>query len=356
MKKILELSEKEEERAKEIHQKAIVVNGLEAIIPKYIDKKYFLKLKQGGVNVINDGCTVMPWMRINDSEFWQWLEEIDHRLAENRDNISFVTTVDDIKKAKKQEKVAIIFGCQDLSMIDKDIKLLMGCYRLGFRIMGLAYQYRNSIADGCGERTNAGLSKSGIKAVEEMNKLGIVIDLSHVGIASTMDAMEITKDPVIFSHSCVSSLKPHMRNLNDEQIKFLAEKRGVVGIAAMSEFLVQSTDPSKIPFTTIEDYMDHIDYIVKLVGVNHVGVGLDIGERFTLEDWHYIVFDKYPELHPILSEQDIKKQVTQPQGLKSVTDCLNITRGLVTRGYSNQEIEKILGGNFLRVFKKVWGR
>lgn len=354
MKKDLELSKKEKERAMEIHYKASFVNGLDSNIPKYFDKKYFSNLKKAGIDVINAGCTVMPWMKLGNSEFWHWLGEMEHNLATNNELASFVTTVEDIKKANMERKVAVILGCQDLSMIDRDLKLLRILYKLGFRILGLAYQYRNVIADGCGERTDAGLSNFGVNIVKEMNELGIVIDLSHVGRASTIDVMKISEDPVIFSHSCVRTLNPHIRNISDEQIKCLAENGGVVGIAAVSNFLVKPTDPSKTPYATVEDYLDHIDYVAKLVGVNHVGIGLDIGERYTLEDWHYIVFDRYPELHPVMSEEEFKKQLQQPYGLKKAEDCINITMGLVTRGYSDQEIEKILGGNFLRVFKKVW--
>jgi membrane dipeptidase len=156
-----------------------------------------------------------------------------------------------------------------------------------------------------------------------------------------MEDMEYSSDPVVFSHSNARALCDNPRNIRDDQIETLAKKDGVIGINAFPAFV------SKKPEPTVQDFLGHIDYIADLVGTDHVGIGSDFLEGATLEEYKYLIKSYKPEAVP-------KWPWVFPEGIRSVSDFPNITKGLVDKGYSEEEIKGILGGNFLRVFKQVW--
>jgi membrane dipeptidase len=170
----------------------------------------------------------------------------------------------------------------------------------------------------------------------------MLIDLSHVGPQTTLDTIELSHHPCAFTHTCARARFDHIRNKTDEQLHALSEKGGVIGIAAYSPFY----HPIRRP--TIEDYLDQIEYVVDVVGIDHVGIGLDL------------VFDRDPAYHANVQQlypevvTSFQWDTIYPEGLASMTHLPSITRGLVTRGYSNRDIEAILGANFLRLFEHVW--
>jgi len=199
-----------------------------------------------------------------------------------------------------------------------DILLLNTLFRLGVRSIGLTWNQRNEIADGCGESiTKGGLTSFGVKVVEEMNKMGMVIDLSHISPAGFWDVLEHTNSPIMVSHANCRKLCSHRRNLDDDQIIALAKNKGVMGITFVRDFLGKGD-------IGIEDVIRHIDYAVTLVGPDFVGIGSD--------------FDGTDEL---------------PYGLEDVTKLYLIGEGLLKRGYSHSDIEKIMGSNFLRLFNTL---
>ena len=207
------------------------------------------------------------------------------------------------------------------------------------------------IGDGCGERTNRGLTFSGLEVVNEMNRLGVLVDLGHCGDATTMDGIKYSKKPPVISHSNVRALSSSLRNKTDEQIKTLAEKGGVMGVTSRPTFVKRGVKP------TLEDFLDHIEYIKRLVGIDYVGLGLDFVEKFQ-ENKPISTKPKFlawrtrrPDIFG--APEDFEN--TYVEGIESVSKLLNITRGLVARGYSDEEIQKVLGKNFLRVFKENWG-
>jgi len=335
MKDIINLSKEEEQRASNLHRRSVVINSLESTHDHDFTPDYVNKLNQAGITAAN--------VTVSGRDVFQGLLNW-YNVIEKFNSISLVKTSDHIRKLKDEGKFGIILGLQNARPIEYNISILRILYELGIRIIQLTYQTRNLLGDGCGERTDCGLSKFGVEAVEEMNRYGILIDLSHVGKRSSMDALEISKKPVIFSHSCVRSLQNHIRNVDDEQIKALAENGGTIGLAGVSAFIRERGAQEG---TTIEDYLNHVDYIVDLVGADHVGIGLDATpESRTLED--AVRFDRaWPELGmPPLMETRYC--------IKSILQVVDITKGLVARGYSDNEIEKILGGNFLRIFNEVW--
>jgi membrane dipeptidase len=337
----LGLSETEEERASELHRKALVIDG--SIVIEH-GQGYFDRMEKGGITASNHtvtrpGNSLIPSLK-EVAECIRWLNN-------NREQGLLVESVADLERAKKEGKTGVILGPQDASFIGDDLDILNAFYHLGIRILQLTYQKRNLIGNGAGERRDDGLSDLGLEVIERMNRLGMVVDLSHCGYRTTDEAMEVTKSPPIFSHTHPQALSAHThsnRTKTDDQIHALAEKGGVMGITAYSPIceIKKGTRP------TLEEFLDHIDYVANLVGIQHVAVGLDIDERSTREGWEAFR-QAYPEIC-----SDYEYEARRVDGLTEISLFPNVTRGLVSRGYSDQEIFDILGENFLRVFRRVW--
>lgn len=229
----------------------------------------------------------------------------------------------DIKKARDEGKLAVILSMEGAEGLEEDLAALRMLHRLGLRIVGIAWSRRNKAADGVTEEgLDEGLTSYGAELVEELNRLGIIIDVSHLAPKGVAQVLKLSKHPVIASHSNVYALCPHYRNLTDAQIKAIAEKGGVIGVNFVPRFL--SPRPEK---ATIEDVLDHIEYIIRLGGIDCAGLGSD--------------FDGFTD--------------PPPKGLEDATCFPRIADGLLKRGYSEDQVEKILWGNFLRVFEEVVG-
>ncbi|MBA7681825.1 hypothetical protein ES703_90166 [subsurface metagenome] len=243
-------------------------------------------------------------------------------IEKNQDDISLVTNYNQIKEVNRAGKIAAILSIEGGEALEGDLGVLRVLYKLGVRLLTLTWNQRNQIADGIGEsRTGSGLTEFGLKVIDEMNRLGMLIDVSHLSETGFWDVVKRSKTPIVASHSNCYALCPHLRNLKDEQIKALADKGGVIGITFVPNFLTQEKRK-----TTVEDVVKHIDYLVEKVGVDYVGLGSD--------------FDGTGGL---------------PLGLEGVDKIPNITGELLDRGYKEKDIKKILGENFLRVFKEVVG-
>jgi membrane dipeptidase len=203
----------------------------------------------------------------------------------------------------------------------------------------LAWIHRNLTSDSVFEVSNAGLSEFGVEVVKEMNRLGMVVDVSHLSSQGFQDVIETSADPVIASHSNARSVCDHPRNLTDDQIKALAEKEGVIGLNLWY--------PTKERPVTADHLLNNVDKMVDLVGAKHVGIGLDLNENYPNEIyrkvWAGTIFS-------------FDFGDTFPRGLESMSKLPTITKGLVERGYSDEEILNILGQNFLRLFRRVFGR
>lgn len=344
MRSTQELSREQEQRALEIHRKSVFINLCDSTNLGNFDEIYMQKLTEGEVTSVAVTCFAY---KENFCDAVKSVNEWRTKCA-GLGKAFVATSAEDIEKAKRDGKIAILPASQNTEQVENDLGNLDVFCRLGVGIMGLTYQRKNQMGDGLGERTNSGLSKLGTQAIEAMNRLGIVIDLSHCGVATSMEAMEMSKDPVMFTHSTVRGLCNNIRNMTYEQIKALAENDGVVGILALSCFL---TDKGEQVGSTMDDYLNHIDYVSDLVGVDHVGVGLDLGDRSRPEG--FLAFRlKFPEFPPL--DELIRKGIYFPKELGSAATLSAITKGLVARGYSDEDIQKILGKNALRVFKRVW--
>jgi membrane dipeptidase len=324
------------------------------------------RMKEGGV----DAQFFSIWCDGNKENPYAWANrEMDTVLAwtnRNPNSMVQVFTAEGILKATKQKKLAVLFGVEGGHMIENDLNKLDALYKRGARYMTLTWNNSTDWASSALDETtradslkHKGLTDFGKQIVKRMNAMGMLVDLSHVGEQTFWDAIQTTTKPVLVSHSCVYSLCPHRRNLKDEQIKALAKNGGVIHLNFYSGFLDPAFEDRSDAFTAKhktemdsllkvnpEPYfmqvylfnkypdevkslrpplsllLDHLDYIVKLVGVDYVGLGSD--------------FDGVNSL---------------PAGLDGVEDFPKITEELVKRGYSKKDIRKILGSNFIRVFK-----
>jgi membrane dipeptidase len=377
---MFKLDKSEEDRVLELHKKLPFVNASDMTsvvqLPTgqaHFDEKYIEKLRKGRVSIIH-----LSWLFWLFDNFYQSVKRIYGMykvLDKYKDDLALITSYDSIEKAMVQGKIGVIMHSHNSSIIDDDVGLLSILHKLGLRVMQLTYQGSNLVAGGCAARSSYGLTSFGVKAISEMNRLGILIDLAHVGYATFMDTLEISKENVIYSHGGVHSLceTRKERNLTDEQIKALAEKDGVMGIMAKPNAL---NPRGREEGATISDYMRHLEYVVKLVGVDYVGIGTENAGwktwegamksgRVVLKEFIARFHDpKSPLLKLSIVPNSISEKAWSPavvemrdsaKGLEDVSKLkLNLIRGLVNSGYSDQEISKILGGNFLRVYRKIW--
>ncbi|SET69764.1 dipeptidase [Paenibacillus sp. NFR01] len=256
-------------------------------------------------------------------------------------------TAEDIRRAKREGKKAGIVTAQETDGIGRNLELLDALHAFGLRILQLTYNNQNLVGSGCAEQANGGLSNYGRRFVERLNKLGVIVDTGHCGKQTTLDACALSQAPVIASHTGAEAVYPHMRCKSDEEIRAIAATGGVIGVFAMPWFVHH--DPQH---TTLDHVLDHIDYMVQLVGSDHVGIGTDWPMSDTL--WSLIYFKEHvaPKLGFAKGDGPSSETVA---GLERYGHFINFTRGLVARGYSDGDIARIMGGNWLGVFEQICG-
>lgn len=323
--------------ANKLHTESIIIDGLNISV---WDRETFSKLRIGGITAVN--VTTVCWEHFRDSI--QNIEKWNRRFEIFSDHIIPIRNVKDIIKAKKIGKTGIIIGFQNTTPIEEDINLLRIFKDLGVRIIQLTFQDRNYVGDGCWERTDAGLSEFGLRVIKEMNRQGILIDLSHAGDKTVVEAIEASEKPVTFTHANPRSLKDNPRNKTDEQISTLGDKGGIIG-ATLYPPLLSAGYKSEL-----NDFLDVIDYLVDLVDVDHVAIGSDFTENQPTEFFIEALTGKSWE-KPL---SKIKYPMIYPENIKSVTEFPNITEGLVRRGYANKDVKKIMGENWLKLYSNVW--
>ena len=327
------------ESATGLFDSSIVIDALN-YIPEF-SEDYLEVLLEAGVTAVNATLPNQNPFPPSFQQATEKLQNLERIVNKHHEKTAIALTAAEIESCKKEGKVAIIPGSQDGSIIEANVDNVDYLFRLGYRVIQLTYNRRNLIGDGCSERVDAGLSKLGIAVIERMNELGMLIDLSHVGPETTREATEFSNAPVCFTHANATALCDHFRNKSDEALKAVAEKGGVIGINVISSYT--QTRPGVEP--DIEDYYNMMDYVVGLVGPDHVGIGTDISPSWTPEEIAK-TFEVYPEL--LGTEAHL-------EGLDSVIHFRDLTQGLLDRGYTAENVRKILGENWLRLFRTVWG-
>jgi len=337
-------------RADDLHARATVVNGLVGSMstPRTAGAEFPLPgiMRAGGVTAVNLTVTLSDGFRDTCTTIEHLLDAI-----ESQEGVSLVRSVADIEAAKAEGGAGIIIGLQNSDSFEGRAALVDVLARLGLRICQLTYQRRNLAADGSGEPANAGLSVFGRELVAALNRNGVLIDLSHTGSRSTLETIELSDAPVAVTHACLQAFNPVPRNKSDEEVKALAARGGVFGMNAIAR-LISPTGWQE--GATVAQFVDQIDYLVQLVGDDHVGLGLDISEGLTpelFEQRRRGFLTDFPELR---MGGDFPFEHYYAFGLQSMASMRVITEELVARDYSDESVLKILGGNFVRLFGDVW--
>ena len=293
--------------------------------------------KEAGVDFlsVNVGYDVQRWtdtVRVL-AAFRRWLEASDE--------YALAGSVADVRIAHAAGRMAVAFDLEGMNVLDGSLDLLRLVHALGVRQILFAYN-RNSVAGGGCHGEDTGLTGFGRAAVEEMNALGILVDCSHCGYRTTMEAMELSSAPVIFSHSNPRALRDHERNIRDEQARACAATGGVVGVNGIGLFLGEDD----IRTSTLAD---HVEYLLDLVGPEHVGIGLD----------YFFEADVDASFQEALAaNEDFWPREQYPGGeirCAAPSQLRELTAELLRRGRSKPDVRAVLGGNFLRVAETVWG-
>ncbi len=336
----------DEDKVSEVHQKAIIIDGRDPTHLMYIFTReekpdYYASIKEGGLTaILVDAAWLYDRFADMARSFATWYT----RVSERNGDLCIALSAKDIRKAKRDGKTAFILTTQNSDCFEEDVSLVPMARMLGLRCSQVVYQSKNPAGDGCDEKGDGGLSKFGVELIHAFNKAHIVIDLSHAGPLTAMDTVLESKDPVVFSHSNAKALCKAPRNCSDDLLKALADRGGMVGASAYNPVIIPNGGETG---ATLDQFIDQIDYMINLIGIDHVGFGLDAGEgRSELE---------VKILHSKAKGLGKAPKFRYLEALTPRRKLKNLTRGLLQRGYSEEDTLKILGGNFLRVFEQVWG-
>ena len=328
----------------EVHDQAIVIDGTCPLLRR---KEFVDWYIEGGVTACAPtvGSTATAEETLRNLGSW-------HRFIASRTDLTLIELAAQIPEAKKAKKLGLIFHFQGADPIESDLDLVEAFRALGVRMVQLTYNIRNRVGDGCEEGGNAGLSRFGRDLVRRLNETRVIVDGSHTGERTTLEAIEASTRPFVFSHANAQAIHPCPRNISDVQIKAAAATGGLIGINGFPAFVGKSPTP------TIDDFLRHLDHVVELVGIEHAALGIDY----------------YEGMHPVADLSEAQKMYRQqlavrrwsaevypppphnyPEGMATPKELPNLTARLLKHGYNAAETRKILGENWLRVMRAVWG-
>ena len=325
--------------AEQIHRNAIVFDGL--VISKW-SREVFEDMHRGGITAVNCTCSVWEGLHdtlVNVARWKSW-------FTEHADILLPVYTTRDIDKAKREKRVGVILGWQNTSGIEDRLELVAVFKSLGVGVMQLTYNTQNLVGSGCYESHDSGLSDYGRGLIDEMNRLGVVVDLSHVGAKTSEDAIRYSKAPVAYSHCCPAALLDHPRNKSDTQLRLIVEHGGFVGVTTYPSFLPRGAE------STVDDCVAAIDYVIELVGEDRVGIGTDFTQDQDAAFFDWLSLDKGHGRRLIVRDWDV---APQPVGFQRLSEFPNLTAAMVRRGWSENRIRKVLGENWVAFLREVWG-
>jgi membrane dipeptidase len=319
-----------------LHRDAIVVDGL--VIAAF-GPDIFRALRRGGVTAANCTCSIWEDFPTSMRAVAQWKAW----FRAHADLILQVYATADIRRAKREGKTGIILGWQNATGFGDHLPLVALYKELGLGVVQLTYNTAQSVGSGCYESRDTGLTDFGRELVAELNRVGILIDLSHVGAQTSADAIQCSTKPVAYTHCLPAALKAHPRNKSDAQLRAIADKGGFVGVTVFPPFLRRGPD------ATIDDYIEAIEHVVNLVGEEQVGIGTDFTEGHGEAFFRYITHDK----------GDGRKltdfgPVVMPEGFRRIEDFPNLTAAMERRGWPEQRIRRIMGENWLRILAEAW--
>jgi membrane dipeptidase len=320
-----------------LHADMIVIDGL--IISRW-SRAVFEDMRRGGLTAANCTCSVWEGFEAtmrNIAEWKRWFRE-------HSDLIMPVRTAADIRRAKQAGKTGIVLGFQNVSAFEDRLGYIQLFKEVGVGVVQLAYNTQNLIGTGCYETVDRGLSDFGREAVAEMNRVGILCDLSHVGAKTSEDTILASTKPVAYTHIAPAALKAHPRNKSDAQIRFIAERGGFVGVTMFPPFLARGAK------ATVDDYVAAIDHVVSVAGEECVGIGTDFTQDQDRAFFDWLTHDK-----GYARELVEFGEIVNPEGIRRIGDFPNLTAAMERARWPERKIRKIMGENWLRVLGEVWG-
>lgn len=320
-----------------LHESLIVFDGL--IVSNW-SRRIFDDMNRGGLTAANCTCSVWEGFQATMNNIAQWKKW----FREHGDRLLQVFSVGDIHRAKREGKTGIILGFQNTSAFEDNLGYIGLFKELGVGIVQMTYNTQNLVGCGCYETRDGGLSDWGRDVVAEMNRVGILCDLSHVGPKTSEDVIVASKQPVAYSHCLPAGLKAHPRNKTDEQLRLIADRGGFVGVTMFPPFLRRGSQ------STVDDYVEAIEYVLKLCGEDQVGIGTDFTQDYGKDFFDWITHDK--GFGRRLTDFG---EVINPDGLRTIGELPNLTAAMERRGWSENRIKKIMGENWLTLLRTVWG-
>lgn len=325
----------------EVHRSSIVLDGL---TPLYVlDEPYTGALAEGGVSA--------GFLSIASPQSWdEVLRRTETALTkiEKSSLLTLATRGEDIRRAKREGKIALVLITQALDMVEKDPQRVRTLYRLGFRVLGLCYTFANLLGCGCGELRDGGVTFLGKDVISAVNELPIMLDVSHSGHQTSLEAAQLARAPVV-THGNAYAITPNDRNKKNEVLRAVTEKGGVIGLNALP-CAVAPQSPS------LHHMLDHVDYITRSFGMGSMGLGLDYVEGFKRANQVLPQSVRNRTLRPdIFGSVDDFLNQDYAAGLERIDKLPALTRGLIERKYSDAHIRGVLGENWLRAFEQFVG-
>lgn len=322
-----------------------IVPLVDAVNRSVVDHNFVDGVRSAGVTVIGRTILISSSEVIAPFGFEESLREIVKLFREvrsQREFLTIATSIHELEDAHRARQTALYVYFQSPEAIGNQMWRLELFRILGLRVLQLTYNQRSLAGDGCAERTDGGLSEFGLELVARCNEIGITVDVAHSGRQTTMEAIEHSSKPILLSHTVAKSLHDHPRAKSDEEMLACANRGGVVGVVGIAS-LLGTANP------TIETFLDHLVYIVDLIGADHVGLGLDFTTGHERDDYSLLGYK--PEMYQEEFNTGVSRHV---DGLTSIGDIVNIRDGLEARGFALADIRKVMGENFIRVFRDTW--
>jgi membrane dipeptidase len=324
-----------------VYRDAIVIDGLNVC---NWSRTIFEEWHQGGVTAAN--CASVAWENLEGG--LRYASEWKRRCSENADLIFLGRTASDIRRAKTEGRTAVILGWQNTSPIEDQLDYIGIFADLGVRIMQLTYNTQNLSGAGYLETGDGGLTGFGRDVLAEMNRVGVLCDLSHVGDRTSADAIAASTKPVAFSHVLPRALKDVRRNKPDALLRAAADKGGIIGISLFAPGLAAGND------ATIDDVIAAMEYAINLLGEEHVGIGTDFSLDHTRPGPYMDWVNRDKGYGRLLTEFG-HTTVNKPLGIRRLHEMPNLAGAMARRNWSEARMRKVLGGNWLRVLSDVWG-
>ncbi len=344
----------------------LIVDGLDVSL---LDDHFLELLREGGVHCVHQtvGGVAGAHASFGSLSFGSFYEFLDAHA----DRITVATNTREIRQAKLDGKIAFLLGWQDSNLLDAPLResqvlttipeALRGYSQLGLRIVGICYQNSNLFGGGCLESREP-LTHAGRRLVEEIHAHRLLLDVGgHTGEQTSLDAIAISKGvPIVSTHTCMAAINPNIRCISDRLAEAIAKTGGVIGVNALSDFHNRTEQSARIagdhsPQVTLDKHLDQYDYLKRLVGVDHIGLGPDFtaGISFAVEGKR----EADESLNWPYGSSTVSPRGTLPyvKGYENISQLPNVITGLASRGWTEAELDKVLGGNWLRVYEEVWG-